>query len=374
MITTVSTASQGLLPYVPRLLMRWTPTGDDPRHMRVRGTLAFVDISGFTKLTERLARKGKVGAEEMSDILSATFAGLLTEARADGADLVKWGGDAVLLLFQGPDHALRAARSAYRMRATLRTIGRLSTTSGAVTLRMSVGIHSGDFDFFLVGDPELHRELLISGPAPASPRTSRPPPRPGRSASAPPRRRCCRRACSGTVGGRPAAALAAGAGRSRGPAAAADRASTRRTCCPGRSGPTCSPGTASPSTATITVAFVQFSGTDELLDAEGPVAVAEALDDVVRNVQGACADHDVTFFETDINRDGGKIMLTAGAPRSAGSRRGADAPRRAAGAGPEGRLPLRIGINRGASSPATSAPRSGVPTRSRGTPSTWRPG
>ena len=164
MITKVSTASQGLLPYVPRLLMRWTPTGDDPRHMRIRGTLAFVDISGFTKLTERLARKGKVGAEEMSDILSATFAGLLTEARADGADLVKWGGDAVLLLFQGPDHALRAARSAYRMRATLRTTGRLSTTSGAVTLRMSMGIHSGDFDFFLVGDPEIHRELLISGP------------------------------------------------------------------------------------------------------------------------------------------------------------------------------------------------------------------
>src|SRR6476469_6798717 len=167
MTTTVSTAtteSQGLLPYVPRLLLRWSPTGDDPRHMRIRGTLAFVDISGFTKLTERLARKGKVGAEEMSDILSATFAGLLTEARADGADLVKWGGDAVLLLFQGADHALRAARSAYRMRADLRTLGRIPTASGAVRLRMSMGMHSGDVDFFLVGDPGLHRELLISGP------------------------------------------------------------------------------------------------------------------------------------------------------------------------------------------------------------------
>src|SRR6478735_7079822 len=154
-----------LVPYVPRLLGRWAPAGDDDRHMRIRGTLAFVDISGFTKLTERLARKGKVGAEEMSDILSATFAGLLAEARDDGADLVKWGGDAILLLFQGPDHALRAARAAHRMRATLRVIGRVPTTSGNVTLRMSVGVHSGDFDFFLVGDPEIHRELLISGPA-----------------------------------------------------------------------------------------------------------------------------------------------------------------------------------------------------------------
>lgn len=46
------------------------------RHRRIPGTLAFVDISGFTRLTERLARRGKVGAEEMSDLLSATFAEL----------------------------------------------------------------------------------------------------------------------------------------------------------------------------------------------------------------------------------------------------------------------------------------------------------
>ena len=164
-MTSVSRSVDGLLPYVPKLLLSWTPTGDDPRHMRIAGSLAFVDISGFTRLTERLARKGKVGAEEMSDILSATFSGLLEEARDDGADLVKWGGDAVLLLFQGHDHAHRAARAAHRMRATLRDIGRLPTTSGTVVLRMSVGVHSGDFDFFLVGDPDVHRELLISGPA-----------------------------------------------------------------------------------------------------------------------------------------------------------------------------------------------------------------
>src|SRR5687768_15531754 len=165
---TSTSAAQGvvspLLPYVPRLLGRWVPTGADARHMRVNGTVAFVDISGFTRLTERLARKGKVGAEEMSDILSATFAGLLAEVRDDGADLIKWGGDAVLLLFQGEDHAHRAARAAHRMRAKLRVIGRLPTTSGTVVLRMSVGVHSGDFDFFLVGDPDVHRELLISGP------------------------------------------------------------------------------------------------------------------------------------------------------------------------------------------------------------------
>ena len=101
-----------LLPYVPRLLRGWTAVGE--RHLRVPGTLAFVDISGFTRLTERLARKGKVGAEEMSDLLSATFADLLTEAQEEGADLVKWGGDAMLLLFSDDGHPVSTALLARR--------------------------------------------------------------------------------------------------------------------------------------------------------------------------------------------------------------------------------------------------------------------
>jgi class 3 adenylate cyclase/tetratricopeptide (TPR) repeat protein len=316
--------------------------------MRIRGTLAFVDISGFTKLTERLARKGKVGAEEMSDILSATFAGLLTEARADGADLVKWGGDAVLLLFQGPDHALRAARSAYRMRAALRTIGRLSTTSGAVTLRMSMGIHSGDFDFFLVGDPEIHRELLISGPGAsitadyeAAASAGQIGLSPTTVALLPPR----------LVGG------PLGDGRLLRSQPLLDDLVVLPHQTSGIDPQEVLPqpirahllaGDAEPEHRTIAVAFVQFSGTDAMLTREGPVAVAEALDDVVRNVQGACAEHEVTFFETDINRDGGKIMLTAGAPRSSGH----DEERMLRVArlvlDRMGRLPLRMGINRGA--------------------------
>jgi class 3 adenylate cyclase/tetratricopeptide (TPR) repeat protein len=336
-----------LLPYVPALLMGWTPTGDDERHMRVQGSLAFVDISGFTRLTERLARKGKVGAEEMSDILSATFAGLLTEARDDGADLVKWGGDAILLLFQGPDHALRAARASHRMRATLRVIGRLPTTSGNVTLRMSVGVHSGDFDFFLVGDPKIHRELLISGPA------------------------------ASITADTEAAAAAGQIGLSRATASLLEPRLLGPPLLDGRllrsapvlesapltanGAPVTDPmevlpppirahllgGAVDPEHRLITVAFVQFSGTDDLLLTSGPVALADALDDVVRNVQSACADHDVTFFEADINRDGGKIMLTAGAPRSADH----DEERMLRVArlvlDRAGRLPLRVGINRG---------------------------
>ena len=69
----------------------------------------------------------------------------------------------------------------------------------------------------------------------------------------------------------------------------------------------------------IAVGFVRFSGTDELLRAAGPGRLAEALDECVRNVQEAADRHGVTFFETDIDKDGGKIMLVAGAPTSGGA-------------------------------------------------------
>jgi hypothetical protein len=78
----MSDGSQSALlePYVPRLAVTWLRESPEALWREVEGSLAFVDISGFTQLTERLARKGKVGAEEMSDILNATFADLLAVA------------------------------------------------------------------------------------------------------------------------------------------------------------------------------------------------------------------------------------------------------------------------------------------------------
>jgi class 3 adenylate cyclase/tetratricopeptide (TPR) repeat protein len=344
-------ATRVLEPYVPRLVVDWLATDSAATHRRITGTLAFVDISGFTALTERLARKGHVGAEEMSDALNATFAHLLEVADRHGADLVKWGGDAVLLMFSGPDHAARACAAAYGMRGRLREVGRLRTTAGNINLRMSVGIHSGDFDFFLVGDPALHRELLVTGPA----------------ASETARLEAVANAGQVVVSGTTAALVGAAALGDqvdphgwllrRSPAVDGTAAFEVPSAAHGdvdvaqvlpvaiREHLLAGPGT--PEHRTIAVAFVQFAGTDAHLVSEGPAATAEALDQCIRNVSHAAADHGVTFFETDINADGGKIMLTAGAPRTAGH----DADRLLRTArrilDGQGALPLRIGVNTG---------------------------
>ena len=338
-------------PYVPDLLHAWQPTHGDDRHMQVHGTLAFVDISGFTRLTERLARKGNVGAEEMSDLLNATFSALLADAREQAADLVKWGGDAVLLLFSGADHAARACRAAFDMRATLRTVGSLRTTSGTVTLRMSVGVHSDLFDFYLVGDPEHHRELLVVGPAAS--RTA------GMEALAD--------AGQVALSDSTAALLPARTHRA-GPAPdcrllRARPADPQDAPVPARPRPVQEPALegflpralraqvlseqGEAEHRSVAVAFVRFSGTDHLASTQGTAAVAAALDQCVRNVQHATAEHDVTFFETDIDRDGGKVMLVAGAPRSGGHDEERMLRTVRAVMDRAGVLPLRIGVNRG---------------------------
>ena len=151
-----------LKPYVPRLLIEWVRDSPEIPHRQVEGALAFVDISGFTALTERLARRGKVGAEILRDTLDGVFNALLDEAYQWGAGLIKWGGDALLLLFDGPGHEARAARAAWEMQRTIERVGRIRVGGGTVTLRMSIGITSGPIDFFTAGS--VHRELLVVGP------------------------------------------------------------------------------------------------------------------------------------------------------------------------------------------------------------------
>ena len=150
-------------PYVPRVGAEWDLDAPGDLWRELPATCCFVDISGFTALSERLARRGRIGAEELTEVLNHVFSRMLEVVYAKGGALLKFGGDALLLAFANDDHARIAAEAAVAMRAVLREAGTLPTSVGRVNLRMSVGIHSGTFHLFRVGDS--HRELLITGPA-----------------------------------------------------------------------------------------------------------------------------------------------------------------------------------------------------------------
>src|SRR5206468_8341908 len=66
------------------------------------------------------------------------------------------------------------------------------------------------------------------------------------------------------------------------------------------------------------IAFVRFTGADEIIRTEGPEAAADAVHVLVRSIQKAAEEHGVTFLESDIDRDGGRIVLVSGAPQTFG--------------------------------------------------------
>ena len=110
---------------------------------QIDGTLCFADISGFTALAERLAQRGRVGGEELVETLSRVFSNMLDIVTSRGGSLLKFGGDALLLFFQGEDHPVQAACAAVEMREALREAAKIPTSVGPLRLSMSVGAAHG---------------------------------------------------------------------------------------------------------------------------------------------------------------------------------------------------------------------------------------
>ena len=306
--------------YVPRLLPPWAAAEPGLAHRVVDGSLLLFDITGFTPLTERLARRGREGAEELSNLLDTVFGRLLMDAEDEGGDLLKWGGDALLLLFDGPDHSRRAARAAVRMHRALAQTGRATISIGRVALRASAGVESGPVHLVLAGNPALHRELGLLGPAATGVTLLE------------------HAATMGEVlvGNATAAALGPTLVRPHSDVGHLLVGSPRPASAP-RPHPESEPSPAvleqllpsalwnylsqpsrEPEHRTVAVAFIRFDGTDTVLAEDGPEALAAAFDELLRNVQEATAAHDVSFLDTDVDANGGKIMLVGGAPRSAG--------------------------------------------------------
>src|SRR6516162_8676222 len=82
-------------PYVPWILQRQLARDPDGQYWTADGTAVFVDISGFTKLSESLARKGREGAEHIAEAIGHVFASMLSVAYKNGASLLSFGGDAL---------------------------------------------------------------------------------------------------------------------------------------------------------------------------------------------------------------------------------------------------------------------------------------
>ena len=336
------TPRSALAPYLPRLVRAWSEKPDAPRSQVIDGTLVSIDISGFTALAERLAVNGKAGAEELVQRISSVFDDLIAVAGRHGGDVLKFRGDALLLLFEGDRHGERAAGAASDMQWTIEEIGGAESSVGPVELRMSVGVHSGQCHFFLTAEP--HRELLVAGPA----------------ATRVFELEDLATAGEIVVSAETAAQLdATWLGEER------DGARLMTRLAPGSSTIPPPPGVEGANLEEyvprplrdhlavasgeaehrqVTVSFLKLSGTDAAID-DG--TLLSMLDELSVAVGRACETYGLTWLESDIDVGAVKLYLTGGAPSSSGDDE--EGMVRALldviAACPD--LPLRAGVNRG---------------------------
>jgi predicted ATPase/class 3 adenylate cyclase len=304
----------GLERFVPRFLDTWDRDADG-RSWQVRhGTLCFIDISGFTALSERLARRGRVGSEELVGVLNRVFGAMLREVYRRGGSLIKFGGDALFLMFEGDDHALQGTSAAVGMRRSLRESSKIPTSVGRLHLRMSIGLESGPIHMFRAG--RIHQELMVVGP----------------TATAVSQMESLAQAGEIVVGPQTRALLPPGsADRPKNdgfilkwrteraePSGLVERSlsdpSAVENGVPIELRELLASGEVENEHRTGTIAFVEFRGVDDRLANEGPAVVADLIDEFVCAAGEEARAEGVTFLATDLGKDGGKVLLSTGAP------------------------------------------------------------
>jgi class 3 adenylate cyclase/tetratricopeptide (TPR) repeat protein len=170
----VAADAGALASFLPERLVRRLveePEGAGRPHAdRLVGALLLADISGFTAIAERLARRGPGGAEELRGLLDGAFEPLLELIAGTGGDVLKFAGDAMLACWPapGPDRegglagaTAAAAGCAEAMQAAL---GRFAAAQ-RLPLALRIGVGAGEVVMLDVGGERERRELLVAGAA-----------------------------------------------------------------------------------------------------------------------------------------------------------------------------------------------------------------
>jgi len=132
---------------------------------RVTGAALFADISGFTPLTEALARElgGRRGPEELTRALEQVFDAVLDKLHRYGGSVIYFSGDAVTCWFDDDDGAA-AVGCGLAMQETVAEVGTITTPGGTtVELGMKVAVAAGPARRFVVGDPEIQLIDVLAG-------------------------------------------------------------------------------------------------------------------------------------------------------------------------------------------------------------------
>ena len=121
---------------------------------RFPGTALFLDVSGFTMLSERLGQQGSAGTEELVGILNGFFGSAIDLVRGSGGEVVAFGGDAITAVWRSEDARGHAAVCGEQLAGLARSRARLRTSVGEFAFAVRIGIATGVVDVAVGGGAE----------------------------------------------------------------------------------------------------------------------------------------------------------------------------------------------------------------------------
>ncbi len=125
---------------------------DLPEH--TQGAALFADISGFTPLTEMLARQlgARRGAEELTQQLNRVYDALITALHHYGGSVLGFSGDAITCWLDGDDGS-RGTATAVAMQTAMQDFSHIQFGAETVSLGLKTAVVKGPVRRFIIGDP-----------------------------------------------------------------------------------------------------------------------------------------------------------------------------------------------------------------------------
>ncbi|OQY30191.1 MAG: hypothetical protein B6244_01105 [Candidatus Cloacimonetes bacterium 4572_55] len=116
----------------------------------------FVDVSGFTPMTEALMKGGDEGAEILSNILNRIFEPMVNAVYKRGGFITGFAGDAFTAIFpiKQTDLSIHVLDCGQRIQNFIQKNGLQKTKFGIFELKVKVGISQGNVDWGIVGKAE----------------------------------------------------------------------------------------------------------------------------------------------------------------------------------------------------------------------------
>ncbi len=153
--------------YIPEILQKRIAAEPAPPNKpfgeNYQAAVLFVDISGFTALTEEFAAKGPSGAEDISAVLNKFYGQWIDIIKSYGGDIIKFAGDGLLVIWQYNNLEkanLLAAQTALEARKQLENFH-----MGDRTLYTRIALGTGSITLTGLGGVFNRWEMVITGDA-----------------------------------------------------------------------------------------------------------------------------------------------------------------------------------------------------------------